>query len=399
MALHSCCPRIMTLAMTGTDSIIDLVRDAAGGQTALRISGRGCWIDAGRPVDSTRIASLAAHSGVVDYVPGDLTITVRSGTTLGEIADITGAEGQWLPLDPFGSREGTIGATIATGSFGPLAHSFGRARDLVLGVEFVTGEAKAVRGGGRVVKNVAGFDLVRLITGSWGTLGIVTEATLRLYSKPSHTVTLSLGAPDGVTALSQRITSVLTAPGIAFAVEMVDAGIATKLGLSAKLQILIRLGGNAAAVAAQRAAIESLGGAHEVNPAVWDKLREIEESAHDDWESAAGPIVVRISSLPQRVAQLWTDARNAVTGIDGAMMHATPSLGIVRCILPASTPMLFLERLAEASPGATIIYERLPSHLWPLLSPSVVTDRISQGIKRAFDPSNILNPGILGSAS
>lgn len=399
MARDSRSSHIMTATMTGTDSIIELVRDAAAVGTPLRVSGRGCWIDAGRPVDATRIASLAAHSGVVDYVPGDLTMTVRSGTTLGEIADLTGAEGQWLPLDPFGPREGTIGATIATGSFGPLAHSFGRARDLVLGVEFVTGDAKAVRGGGRVVKNVAGFDLVRLITGSWGTLGIITEATLRLYSKPSHTVTLSLGAPDGVTALSHRIASVFSAPGIAFAVEMVDAGIATKLGLSANLQLLVRLGGNAAAVAAQRAAIESLGGAHEVDPTVWDRLRAIEDSQHDDWESAPAPIVVRISSLPQRVALLWTDARNAVTGIDGAMMHATPSLGVVRCILPPATPMLFLERLANASPGATIIYERLPSHLWPMLSPSIVTDRISQGIKRAFDPSNILNPGILGSAT
>jgi glycolate oxidase FAD binding subunit len=399
MARNSGGPRVMTATMTGTDSIIDLVRDATAAQTPLRIAGRSCWIDAGRPVNATRIASLAAHSGVVDYVPGDLTITVRSGTTLGEIADITGAEGQWLPLDPFGSREGTIGATIATGSFGPLAHSFGRARDLVLGVEFVTGEAKAVRGGGRVVKNVAGFDLVRLITGSWGTLGILTEATLRLYSKPSHTVTLSLGAPDGVTALSQRIASVFSAPGIAFAVEMVDARVAAKIGLSSKLQLLVRLGGNAAAVAAQRAAIESLGGAHEVNPVAWDKLRDIEDSEHDDWESAPAPIVVRVSSLPQRVAQLWTDARNSLMGIDGTMMHATPSLGVVRCILPAATPMLFLERLANASPGATIIYERLPSHLWPLLSPGVVSDRISQGIKRAFDPSNILNPGILGSAT
>ena len=179
--------------------------------TPLRITGsRGCWIDAGRPVDATRIASLAAHSGVVDYVPGDLTITVRSGTTLGEIAATTSAEGQWLPLDPFGSLDGTIGATIATGSSGPLAHSFGRARDLVLGVEFVSGEAKAVRGGGRVVKNVAGFDLVRLITGSWGTLGILTEATLRLYSLPSQPITVSLGASDSAAALSNRINSVFS---------------------------------------------------------------------------------------------------------------------------------------------------------------------------------------------
>ena len=143
----------------------DLVLESIDAGTPLRISGKSTWIDAGRPVNADRIASLAAHSGVVEYTPGDLTITVKSGTTLGDIERITAEKGQWLPLDPFGSRDGSIGATIATGSFGPLAHAFGRARDLVLGVEFVTGQGKVVRGGGKVVKNVAGFDLVRLITG------------------------------------------------------------------------------------------------------------------------------------------------------------------------------------------------------------------------------------------
>jgi glycolate oxidase FAD binding subunit len=86
----------------------------------------------------------------------------------------TPAERQWLALDAFGSPEGTLGATVATASAGPLAHAFGTPRDNVLGLEFVTGEGEVVRGGGRVVKNVAGFDLVRLLTGAWGTLGAIT---------------------------------------------------------------------------------------------------------------------------------------------------------------------------------------------------------------------------------
>ena len=144
----------------GTRIMKDLVLDAVNAGPPLRISGKSTWIDAGRPVSADRIASLAAHSGVVDYTPGDLTITVKSGTTLGELESVAGENGQWLPLDPYGSRDGTLGATIATGSFGPLAHAFGRTRDLVLGLEFVTGDGKVARGGGKVVKNVAGFDLV-----------------------------------------------------------------------------------------------------------------------------------------------------------------------------------------------------------------------------------------------
>ena len=135
---------------------------------------------------------LRELSGITEYVPGDLTLTARAGTTLGEIRDATAAHGQWLALDPYGADEGTIGATIATASAGPLSTFFGGPRDLVLGVEFVTGDGVVARGGGRVVKNVAGFDLTRLITGSWGTLGVVTEVTLRLHARPRGDETFAL---------------------------------------------------------------------------------------------------------------------------------------------------------------------------------------------------------------
>ena len=209
----------MTSVETRANPIADLVRDAAAARTPLRIAGRSHWIDAGRPVRATRIASLATHAGVVDYVPGDLTITLRSGTTLRDIENVTAAEGQWFPSDPFGSTDGTIGATIATGSFGPLAHGFGRTRDLVLGLEFVTGDGRTVQGGGRVVKNVAGFDLVRLIAGSWGSLGVITEVTLRLYSIHEQPVTMMLSIPETRTALAQRLRSVIAAPLTPYAVE------------------------------------------------------------------------------------------------------------------------------------------------------------------------------------
>ena len=158
--------------------------DAAQRGAPLRIVGRGTWLDAGRPVRATETLSTRELSGITEYVPGDLTLTARAGTTLGEIREATAAHGQWLALDPSGSDDGTIGATIATASAGPLVTFFGAPRDLVLGVEFVTGAGVVARGGGRVVKNVAGFDLTRLLTGSWGTLGVITEVTVRLHARP-----------------------------------------------------------------------------------------------------------------------------------------------------------------------------------------------------------------------
>lgn len=107
------------------------------------------------------------------------------------------------------------------------------------------------------------------------------------------------------------------------------------------------------------------------------------------------PMVLRFSSLPQQVAHVWNSARTIISGIAGGAMHATPSLGIVRCILPASTPLEVLERMLYW-PQTTVIFERLPSTAWRIFSPTVVGDALAQRVKKAFDPDNLLNPGILG---
>ena len=162
--------------------VVDAVRAAADAGEGLRIVGGGTWLDAGHPVSATRTLSLADDRGIVAYSPGDLTITVRAGTTLAEIAEALREHGQWLALDPEGGMEVTIGATVATGSYGPAATLYGTVRDQLLGMTVVTGRGEIARPGGRVVKNVAGFDLTRLMTGAWGSLGVITEVTLRVRS-------------------------------------------------------------------------------------------------------------------------------------------------------------------------------------------------------------------------
>ncbi|PYP65762.1 MAG: hypothetical protein DMD26_09925, partial [Gemmatimonadetes bacterium] len=155
-----------------TAEVREQVRDAAARERRLRIAGGETWLDANRPVRAGATLVMRSLSGIVEYEPGDLTLTARAGTTMDEIARATSAHGQWLALDPFGDpARATLGATIATASSGPLARAFGAPRDVTLGVEFVTGRGDVARGGGRVVKNVAGFDLTRLLTGSWGSLG------------------------------------------------------------------------------------------------------------------------------------------------------------------------------------------------------------------------------------
>jgi glycolate dehydrogenase FAD-binding subunit len=169
--------------MHGDDDIAAAVRDAATDNVSLRIAGRGSWLDAGSRVTAARELSLRDDAGIVAYVPGDLTVTVRAGTTLGELNGALAAHDQWVALDPEGGPDVTIGATVATCSYGPAAALYGTARDQVLGITVVLGTGDVIHAGGRVVKNVAGFDLTRLMIGAWGTLGVITQITLRVRSR------------------------------------------------------------------------------------------------------------------------------------------------------------------------------------------------------------------------
>lgn len=366
--------------------IQDAVREASETRNSLRIVARSNWLKAGRPVAASRTLSVAQLNGVVDYVPSDLTITVRAGTTLSEIQIVTRENGQWFPINPFGSDDGTIGASVATGSSGPLAHGFGGIRDLVLGFEAVTGDAKVIRGGGRVVKNVAGFDLVRLMTGSWGTLGVITELTLRLYGLPSNRRTIALEAPVDVRQMGEKIRALRDAPIIPFAVELLNAASARRVGLPARPIILIELGGNSAAVAAQTDALRKLGALVDASPEMWDALRKPDED-----ES----VVFRLSGLPALLPERWERAAR-IASTEKAKMHASIGRGTVRCILSGQPSETILDQLSSPHANDTLILEQAPAAWWTRISPSAVDDRVSQNLKRAFDPFAILNPGILG---
>jgi glycolate oxidase FAD binding subunit len=228
----------------------------------LRIVGGGTWLDAGHPVRAATDLRLDAFAGVRAYVPADLTISVGAATTLAELNAATQAHGQWCPLLPWGDDRATIGAVIATATSGPAATALGRPRDLVIGLECVDGLGRVIQAGGRVVKNVAGFDLTRLMTGAWGTLGVITEVHLRLRSTPAVDETW-------------RVT-----PMRAGASDAHDGFEAFVRGPYAPLAAhregehwLVRIGGNAAFVAASRSALHALGRCESLPSTEWDRVR------------------------------------------------------------------------------------------------------------------------------
>ena len=228
--------------------LADAVRTAHREATPLRIVGGGRWLDAAHPVQASRSLDLSGLSGIVEYVPGDLTLTANAGTTLAEIEEATAAHRQWLPFDAFGDPRGTLGATLATASAGPLGGSIGLPRDVTVGVTFVTGEGEIVRGGGRVVKNVAGFDLVRLTIGAWGTLGVIAEATVRLRARPEADETVALMLPTERDALATLLSTVRAASVEPLSAELLSPACAARCALGDRGVMLVRLAGNAIGV-------------------------------------------------------------------------------------------------------------------------------------------------------
>jgi glycolate dehydrogenase FAD-binding subunit len=378
----------------GAKALAERVRAARASATPLRIVGAGTWLHAGRPCRATETLDLreVTGAGIVEYQPGDLTLTARAATSLAEIERITRAEGQWLPLDPHGTREGTLGATVATASAGPVASAYGAPRDQLLGCEFVTGAGDVVHAGGKVVKNVAGFDLVRLVTGAWGTLGALTEVTVRLRALPEvdRTLALETTADDAWRWLRASEYSPIAA-------ELLTPAIARALGVGGEsgATLLLRLGGNAALVRAAAESIGALSGGalREVDASVWPAL-----AANEPHDAA----VVRLSTLPSRVGALWERASAIVERV-GGYAHATLKRGVVRCIIPSAGPDVDENArlrgiITTLRIDATCIAERLPPSLWAALMPPTATDLLSTRARDAFDPDRILNPGILGES-
>jgi glycolate oxidase FAD binding subunit len=402
--------RALLTQVASVEDVREVMHEAIAQREPLCIQGAATWTNAGPLLEGRRTLSLARLAGIIEYVPGDLTITAWAGTTLAELSHATAAHGQWLGLDPAGERAGTIGATIATASSGPLSHAFGTPRDLVLGLSAVTGYGDAIRAGGRVVKNVAGFDLVRLYTGSWGTLGAITSVTLRLRALPVHDVTLAIAIDSDkhfatlLEALRQNTVSLL-------ACEWVDGASSRSLGASdGHDALLIRLGGNDAFIRGQRVLLDGIATTRECDAVVWSGLAQLDRAAE---------AVVRISgdvrALPSRIARIRDAAAAAGATLDATSggtqvaaqvashvapyvaphvaphvaLHGSVHRGTVRIVVTGDAEPLRL-LLSHTERGEQRIAERLPDAWWRDEADAFETP-LGQRIRAAFDPQSLCN--------
>lgn len=271
----------------GTDALALVCRLAHDEGWKIRIEGRATWQPPDAPADLA--VSTRALDDVVSVSPADLVATVQAGAPLDAVRRRLAEQGMWLALDPPGRVERSIGSVVATGTAGPLRHAFGPVRDHVLGCTAVTGDGRTVRAGGRVVKNVAGYDLTKLQVGGFGGFGIVTELHLRLRALPRADVTvLARGERDPLTAAARDLIEARLAP---VALELLSPALAGE----SRWVLAARFMGVEAAVRGElrRLAAESRIG--------WEELAPDRSAAF--WAlvgrgALSGPVTLRLGVLP-----------------------------------------------------------------------------------------------------
>jgi glycolate oxidase FAD binding subunit len=234
---------------------------------------------------------LRGLRGIVEYDPAEYTLTALAGTPLAEVEILLGRAGQYLPFDPpFAPAGATLGGTVAAGLSGPGRHRYGGVRDFVIGVRFVDGTGALVRGGGRVVKNAAGFDLPKLMVGSLGRLGVLVEVSLKVFPRPEATATVRLDRP----ALPEALEALVRLERAPFDLEAVD--------LEPPGRLWLRLGGNASALGARIDRLRAFLGGGEVIPPeeegrLWEAAREFAWAPPD-------AALVKVPLTPRRIPPL-----------------------------------------------------------------------------------------------
>jgi glycolate oxidase FAD binding subunit len=345
--------------MNDYTDIREQVQAAAASRTALAIRGGGSKDFYGRTIQGETLA-VGDYSGIIDYTPSELVISARAGTALADLESQLNEQGQMLPFEPphFGAGA-TLGGTIACGLSGPRRPYAGAARDLVLGINCISGKGEYLRFGGQVMKNVAGYDLSRMLTGSLGTLAVLLDIHLKILPQPEISTTIR--QPCKLTDALQRMNLWAAKP------------VPLSGGCYMDDHLYIRLSGTARGV---QAAVEKLGGDKvDSSETFWQDLRE----QRIDFFSGDTPLW-RLSVPPA----------SAPLDLDGAwLIDWGGALRWLKTGLPAGKI-----RAAAAKAGGHATLFRggdRESDVFQPLPPALLA--LHQRLKQSLDPAGILNPG------
>ena len=357
------------------------------------------------PVRSGLVVSLARMNRILEHEPGDLTVTVEAGVTVGALQAALGAKGQWLSLDPPDPDRATLGGVVAANAAGSRRHLYGTARDLLIGVTVVTAGGDVVRGGGKVVKNVAGYDLPKLFVGSYGTLGVIVELTFKLRPRPDEERFVAVAFPN-VKEAGAAVRSVMSGDLVPVALDVLDAEAARALGVCAPDAAVVAFDGLREQVDWQAAALAKLVASHGgrvVGDLAAEPVAQLAAVARAAFTPPAA--VMRMSVLPTQVADAMEQGASAARarGLQSAWA-AHAGVGVVTAALAAPArdraadvaPVLGEWRTIARATGGSATLESAPLAVkaaLPVWDDPGASARIMLGIKAQLDPRNVLNPG------
>jgi glycolate oxidase FAD binding subunit len=401
-----------TLKARDAKDVENAVQWALGEGRALEILGHGSKRAIGRPPQTDLTLDLSALSGVTLYEPEELVLSAKAGTPLSEVEALVAGKGQRLAFEPMdcgqllgsGIGRGTIGGTIAANLCGPRRITAGAARDHLLGFVAVSGRGETFKSGGRVVKNVTGYDFCKLMSGSWGTLAAMTEVTVKTLPKPETEVTVMMSGLDdaaAVRAMTAAMGSTCEVSGAAHLPATTAARFPMGAAVAAgRALTALRLEGVAPSVAHRKAALQAALRPHGdtatiddmVSRRLWMAIRDVAAFA----SSRTGPDqpLWRISTTPTKGHELAA----RVAGETEAEMLYDWAGGLVWIATPAAADAaagLVRAAVNELGGHATLI--RGPAQLRATLDVFEPQEAglaaLTKRVKESFDPKGVLNPG------
>ena len=336
-AVDNTLPLDDTLAPADEAAVARVVRDCAGSRRAVYTLGGQTSLDSGLPGRRRGIGlSLASLNRVVDYPARDMTITVEAGLTIAELASTLAAENQWLPIDVAQADRATIGGVIATNTSGPRRFGQGTIRDYVIGIRAVDGRGVAFQAGGRVVKNVAGYDFCKLLCGSFGTLAVITQVTLKIKPRPQASAWAwcevpTLAKADELLAALATTATTPTAIELVAGPPSITGNVPRPFASSAAARVLIGFEGTKVEVDWQLARLA------------------------DEWRTAGAAL--QSISVPDAVAALWNQLTGfpVVDAIAAAGVAHAPAIAVLKANLLPSKVTSFIEQLRQLAPAASIV--------------------------------------------
>jgi len=353
--------------------------------------GSGSKLDWGGLVKGVNIAvSTARLNKLVEHAVGDLTVTAEAGMMFADLQQVLATAGQFLPIDPAYSQQATLGGIIATADSGSLRHRYRGVRDLLLGMTFVRSDGKIAVAGGRVVKNVAGYDLMKLFTGAYGTLGIISQVTFRVYPLPESSGTVILtGETNALAEATQILLSSALTPT---AVDLLSPQLVEKLSLGKGSGLVVRFQSIAESVKQQSGRLlevaEKLGlqgtncGENDEHQ-LWERLPETV------WDSSTNSaIICKIGIRPSEAVKAINELP-----VQDALIHAGSGLGVLRFEAATADTLLQVRRGCEAKGGfLTVLVApadiKQELDVWGYTGSAI---DLMRRIKQEFDPENILN--------